>query len=53
MAFAHAMSDKVEPAYRGGDPFEKRRRLMAEWAAFRDALFAAGYTGAPLRGRCA
>jgi hypothetical protein len=37
MAFAHAVSDKVEVAYRRGDLFEKRRRLMAEWAAYCDA----------------
>jgi integrase len=30
-ALAHAISDRVEKAYRRGDPFEKRRRLMAEW----------------------
>lgn len=31
MALAHATGDKVEAAYRRGDLFEKRRRLMAEW----------------------
>jgi integrase len=34
MALAHAVGDKVEAAYRRGDLFEKRRRLMAEWARF-------------------
>jgi integrase len=34
MALAHAVSDKVEAAYRRGDLFEKRRRLMAEWARY-------------------
>ena len=34
MALAHAVSSKVEAAYRRGDLFEKRRRLMADWAAF-------------------
>jgi integrase len=34
MALAHAVSDKVEAAYRRGDLFEKRRRLMDEWAKF-------------------
>lgn len=34
MALAHAVSDKVEAAYRRGDLFEKRRRLMADWAKF-------------------
>jgi integrase len=33
-ALAHAIPDKVEAAYRRGDLFEKRRRLMAEWAKF-------------------
>jgi integrase len=34
MALAHAIGDKVEAAYRRGDLFEKRRRLMDAWAAF-------------------
>ena len=34
MALAHAIGDKVEAAYRRGDLFEKRRRLMKDWAAF-------------------
>lgn len=34
MALAHTVGDKVEAAYRRGDLFEKRRRLMDEWAAF-------------------
>jgi integrase len=34
MALAHAVGNKVEDAYRRGDLFEKRRRLMADWAAF-------------------
>jgi integrase len=33
-ALAHAISNKVEAAYRRGDLFEKRRRLMADWAAW-------------------
>lgn len=33
-ALAHTISDKVEAAYRRGDLFEKRRRLMEDWAAF-------------------
>ena len=32
MALAHAVASKVEAAYRRGDLFEKRRRLMDEWA---------------------
>ena len=34
MALGHAVSDKVETAYRRGDLFQKRRRLMGEWARF-------------------
>ncbi len=33
-ALAHRISDKAEAAYRRGDQFEKRRRLMEAWAAF-------------------
>lgn len=33
-ALAHALPNKVEAAYQRGDLLEKRRRLMAEWAAF-------------------
>jgi integrase len=34
MALAHAIGDKVEAAYRRGDLFDKRRRMMADWATF-------------------
>ena len=34
MALAHAIGDRVEAAYRRGYLFEKRRRLMADWATF-------------------
>lgn len=34
MALAHAIGDKVEAAYRRGDLFEKRRRMMDAWATF-------------------
>jgi integrase len=33
-ALAHVIGDKVEQAYRRGDMFEKRRRLMQQWATF-------------------
>jgi integrase len=36
MALAHSVSDKVEAAYRRGDLFDKRRRLMAEWTRYCD-----------------
>ncbi len=35
-ALAHVVGDKVEAAYRRGDLFEHRRRLMDEWAAYCD-----------------
>lgn len=38
MALAHAVSDKVEAAYRRGDMFEKRRRLMSAWAGYCDTV---------------
>lgn len=34
MALAHAVSDKVEAAYRRGDLYEKRRKIMVAWAEF-------------------
>jgi len=33
-ALAHVVGDKVEAAYRRGDLFEKRRRLMEAWAEY-------------------
>jgi integrase len=44
MALAHAIPNKAESAYRRGDLFEKRRRLMAEWA--RHALSPTRHPGA-------
>lgn len=34
MALAHTIRNKVESAYRRGDLFEKRKRLMGDWAKF-------------------
>ena len=34
MGLAHALASKVEAAYRRGDLFDKRRQLMAAWAAY-------------------
>jgi integrase len=34
MALAHAVGNKVEAAYRRGDMFDKRRKLMDAWAEF-------------------
>ena len=36
-ALAHVVGDKVEAAYRRGDLFEKRRRLMIAWGEFATA----------------
>jgi integrase len=38
MALAHTVGGKVESAYRRGDLFEKRRRLMDAWAAYCEKL---------------
>jgi integrase len=40
MALAHAIKGQTEAAYRRGDLFEKRRRLMQAWADY-----AGGVTG--------
>lgn len=42
MALAHVVADKVEAAYRRGELFEKRRRLMDAWAS---------YAGSPVKGQ--
>ncbi len=34
MALAHTLRDKTEAAYRRGDLFEKRARLMTDWARY-------------------
>jgi integrase len=34
MALAHAIGNKAEAAYRRGDLFDKRRRLMDDWATY-------------------
>ena len=34
MALAHVVGNKVEAAYRRGDLFNKRRRLMTDWARY-------------------
>ena len=42
MALAHTIGDKVEAAYRRGDLFDKRRRLMDEWTRFCNTPASAG-----------
>ena len=49
MALAHAIGDKVEAAYRRGDLFEKRRRMMSEWASFCGIVEPAAGKVVPLR----
>ncbi len=34
MALAHTITDKVEAAYRRGDLFAKRRKMMQKWADY-------------------
>ena len=34
MALAHTIGDKVEAAYRRGDLFDKRRKMMSAWADY-------------------
>lgn len=41
-ALAHTIGNKVEAAYRRSDLFEKRRRLMSDWADFCETLPADG-----------
>lgn len=49
MALAHKIPSKVEGAYRRGDLFEKRQRLMADWARYCESAVGAGNV-VPLRG---
>ena len=47
-ALAHAVSDKVEAAYRRGDLFTKRRKLMEAWDAYCATPVRASATVTPL-----
>jgi len=49
MALAHTIENKVERAYRRGDLFDKRRRLMDDWAAHCATIPAAGANVTPIR----
>jgi integrase len=49
MALAHTIGDKVEAAYRRGDMFDKRRRMMEEWASFCATVASSGAEVVPLR----
>lgn len=50
MALAHTIGDKVEAAYRRGDLFDKRTKMMADWARSIAAPAAAGNV-TPIRRR--
>jgi integrase len=49
MALAHTVGDKVEAAYRRGDLFAKRTKLMAAWADYLAKPAPAPATVTPLR----
>ena len=42
MALALTTGDKAEAAYRRGDLFEKRKRMMDDWAKFCGTVAKAG-----------
>jgi integrase len=48
MALAHTIESKVERAYRRGDLFDKRRRLMFDWATYCASKGAAGGKVTPI-----
>ncbi|HME91223.1 MAG TPA: tyrosine-type recombinase/integrase, partial [Myxococcaceae bacterium] len=49
MALAHTISSAVEAAYRRGDLFEKRRRMMNAWAEYCERSASTGATVTKLR----
>jgi integrase len=49
-ALAHTIGNRVEAAYRRGDLFEKRARLMADWSAYCGKGGSAGASVTPIRG---
>lgn len=51
MALAHVVGNKVEAAYRRGDMFDKRRQMMADWAAWCEPKKTATVT--PIKGKAA
>ncbi|MFM7011188.1 MAG: tyrosine-type recombinase/integrase, partial [Betaproteobacteria bacterium] len=53
MALAHVIGNKSEAAYRRGDLFDKRRRLMVDWANYCASDGADGATVSPIRGAAA
>jgi integrase len=53
MALAHVIGNKSEAAYRRGDLFDKRRRLMAEWASYCATSGTVAASITPIRGKVA
>ena len=51
MALAHSIESKVERAYRRGDLFEKRRRLMDDWGTYCATIPLAEAKVTPIRGK--
>jgi integrase len=49
MALAHVIDNKVEAAYRRGDLFEKRKRLMSDWSRYCAMIPAATTNLVPLK----
>ena len=49
-ALAHVVGDKVEAAYRRGDLFEKRRKLMEAWASYCTEAPAGEFVGVTMEG---
>ena len=50
-ALAHVIADRTEAAYRRGDLFEKRRSLMADWAAYCQMELSVGTAVIPMKGQ--
>ncbi len=53
MALAHTIGNKAEAAYRRGDMFDKRRRMMADWATWCTSGGVAWAKVTPIRGASA
>jgi integrase len=50
-ALSHQLKDKAEAAYQRGTSFDKRRRLMADWAKFCGASATTSATVTPIKAR--
>lgn len=50
MALAHTIENRVERAYRRGDLFDKRRRILVDWAGYCASGGAVGAKVTPIRG---